>query len=288
MSKIYHYWNTMYTERTTGLESFAVCPHKFANVPFDWSNIKTIIALEVGNIVHIAHQYPAMAIMLCDKFFDVVLPSLTGERDNLMKTQTLKMIDLAAEWIEEFDKVEKYFEIPNNAFIEWLRLTGSYDCLMIKDWEFHLWDYKTTANINYYQNWIEKVQALVYSFFIMEQYNVDKVTFTYQIYVKWKNNTKVESARKTKTMYRYKQNLLNQDEYIDNVEETVKKIAKNYIEAHETGWFLPEDKNPDGSDTSACRYCPMRNAQAAEDAGLEVCPTKKDLTVIDQNTEIVF
>lgn len=283
MPNLYHYWKKlMITERVTWLESFNACPHKYNKVPFDWSNIDTLVAVTTGDIVHIAHQYPSVATILADIFFNQTLVELTGSRNNLKFEQTQKMIDLACWWIDKYKNFEKYFEVKNSMIIEWVMVTWSYDCLMIDaDWSYHLWDYKTAWSISYYSNRVEKVQPLIYSYFCMKQFWIDKLKFTYLIYVKWKDNNKVTVEEKTMTMYKNKVWLLNNKEYIDNVEEKVKKICNDYKNAKESWWFFPSDTNEDWSASSCCWYCPMRNADKAAEYWLEVCPLKKDLSSLD-------
>jgi len=279
----------MYSERVTALETFNSCPYNFRNIPFDGSNVNTYIAVETGNIVHIAHQYPVVANILCGIFFDETLPALTGERNNLKKEQTYKMIDLACWWIEEFKDYEKYFEVKNSMIIEWMLVTGSYDCLILdKDWTYWLFDYKTAANISYYQNRVEKAQIMIYAYFIMKQFNVDKIKVSYQIYVKGKNNAKATTERKTKMMYLNTCWNVNQIEYIDNIWEKVERLVRNYKLAKENDIFCPKDQNDDGSANSKCRYCPLARGDKAAAMWLEICPLKSWGATLDSDGEINF
>jgi hypothetical protein len=109
-----------------------------------------------------------------------------------------------------------------------------------------MFDYKTAANINYYSNREEKWQPLIYSYFVMKQFGVDKIKFSYEIYVKGKDNGKVTVVRKTKMLYKDKVNKVNQEEYIDNVEEKVTSLVRNYRLAKESEFFIPNRYTPSG------------------------------------------
>jgi hypothetical protein len=45
------------SERVTSIEAFGVCPKKYNEIPFDGSNVDTIVNMTVGDVVHLAHQY---------------------------------------------------------------------------------------------------------------------------------------------------------------------------------------------------------------------------------------
>lgn len=249
----------MITERVSSLESFGNCPKKYNEVPFDWTNVKTIIATGMWDILHLAHQNPGLALVLADIFSTQTVPELTGSRDNFLKIQLETMIDKACAWIEEFKDYEKYFETKNSMIIEWVYVTGSYDCLIVdKDWTYWMFDYKSAANINYYSNWQEKWQPLIYSYFVMKQFGVDKIKFSYEIYVKGKDNGKVTVVRKTKMLYKDKINMVGQSDYIDNVEEKVTRLVRNFRLAKESEFFVPNRYTEDGSQVWCCHYCPLR------------------------------
>jgi len=277
------------SERVTWLESFNLCPYKYKNIPFDGQNVDTMMAVNTWDIVHLAHQYPEVAAILCDKFFDETIPAITGQRNNLKKEQLHKMIDLACLWIDEFKPFDKYFEVKNSMVIEWVLVTWSYDCLVIeKDWGYRLFDYKTAGNISYYKNWIEKAQVMIYSYFIMKQFKVDRVKVSYQIYVKWKDNAKATVERKTKIFYANKCWNVNQIDYIDNVFEKVERLVRNFRAAKESDMFVPKDINEDWSACSACMYCPLRRSDTAAEIGMEICPLKSQSATLDMDEEIEF
>lgn len=138
------------------------------------------------------------------------------------------MIELSRKRIEEFKDKEKYFEIKNTVVINGLVVTWSYDCLVFEEDWLHLFDFKTAGNIDYYKNRIEKKQIMIYAYMIMNKMGIDKLKVSYQIYIKWKGNTKATIARKTKVLYKNKCWLLNQIDYIDDIEWKVKNIIDNY------------------------------------------------------------
>ena len=281
-SNIYMFWIKMeiISERVTGLESFALCPQKYNKVPFDGSNSQTIVTVTIWDILHLAHNYPTIAQILADEFFDIDVPKLLWKRDNLLKKQMDWMINLARDWIREFEKNDKRFEVKTTMMIEDVLVSGTYDCLVEEsDW-FHLFDYKTTGNINYYANWLEKLQPIIYSYFIMSRYKLKELKFSYQLYIKWKDNWKVSTIRKTKMMYRWKQNKLNQIDYIDDIEWKAKQLARSFRQAKETWFFPPKNTNSDGSPLSACRYCPLSNATKAWILWQDVCIFYRDQSSI--------
>jgi hypothetical protein len=89
-------------------------------------------------------------------------------------------------------------------------------------------------------------------------------------------------------IYLNKSWLLNQIEYIDNVWAKVEKLVEHFRLAKESGFFQPQERNQSWDPTSACRYCPMRNAQVAEEYGLDVCLMKMDCSNIDWEWIIEF
>jgi len=276
------------TERVTWLESFAWCPYKYKNVPFDTSDPQTIMNTSIWDIAHIAHQYPQMAHILCDQFFDDVVPEVLWSRDNIKKEQTHNIINLAKDWIEEFKDNEKYFEVKTRMMIWWVMVTWSYDCLVVeKDWSFHLFDYKTAASLSAYSNWNEKLQVMIYAYFIMKKFDVDRIKVSYQIYVKWKNNTKARAVRKTKTFYaRWIE--WSWDEYIWNIFGIVEKVCKRFKLATEMDTFYPNNRNEDWSFLSTCFYCPIRDWKSADKAWLKICPLKWWMATLNTEEEIDF
>ncbi|HPC34137.1 MAG TPA: PD-(D/E)XK nuclease family protein [Candidatus Absconditabacterales bacterium] len=285
----------MIKEKVTGLESYAICPYKYKHVPFDGSNIKTFEAVNVGDIVHLAHQYPDMADIMADIFFDDTLPTLTGSKNNIAKKQIHNIIALARNRIKEYDGYEKFFEVKNTININGVIVTGSYDCLVKEpdpDVEngilYHLIEFKTTSNLDYYSNWIEKKQIMLYGYMIMKKFNIEKIKVTYQIYVKGKDNIKATAERKSKILYLKKAGIINQIDYIDDIESKVFTIIDNYKLSSEMDYWRPSPKNEDGSDCSHCWFCPLRNAESAADIGMEICPAKKDNSKIDIDGEIDF
>ncbi len=290
MWKLYLFWKLhMFNERVTSLESHALCSWKFKHVPFDGSNIKTFMSTNVWDIVHLSHQYPELAMEMCDIFFDQTLPSITGERNNIAKEQVHNIIKLATKWIDEFKENIKYFEVKNTMVINGMIVTWSYDCLLLdNDWELHLFDYKTTNNIDFYKNWIEKKQIMIYAYMVMKKMQLDKLKVSYQIYVKWKDNTKAKAVRKTKVLYMNTCWLLNQIDYIDDIETKVFKIIDDYKWSKERDLYRPKPVNEDGSKLSSCRYCPMRDGESAAKAWLSICPAAADWATLDIDQEILF
>lgn len=277
-SKLYlNNYTTMITERVSSLENFYNCPHKYDNVPFDGSSIKTFIAVSTWDILHVSHQYPDKALLLANEFCDVTIPTLTGNRDNILKEQILMLIEKSRSRIEEFKDKKKWFEVKNVMIIEWVIVTWSYDALIQEDdGTYHMFDFKTASNINYYANRLEKLQPLVYTYFVMVQHKIESMLFSYEIYVKSKSTSKITVYRKTKMMYMKKHNQVNQVEYIDDIENKVKKVLENYRMAKETEFFQPQR-------CSSCFYCPLRNAWENQ------CQLWKDQSVIiDESQEISF
>jgi len=296
VSNLYFYWKKiMIKEKVTWLESYAICPYKYKHVPFDWSNIKTFEAVNVWDIVHLAHQYPDMADIMADIFFDDTLPTLTWSKNNIAKKQIHNIIALARNRIKEYDWYEKFFEVKNTININWVIVTWSYDCLVKEpdpDVEngilYHLIEFKTTSNLDYYSNWIEKKQIMLYWYMIMKKFNIEKIKVTYQIYVKWKDNIKATAERKSKILYLKKAWIINQIDYIDDIESKVFTIIDNYKLSSEMDYWRPSPKNEDWSDCSHCWFCPLRNAESAADIWMEICPAKKDNSKIDIDWEIDF
>lgn len=274
MANIYSFWQKMeiITERVSSLEWFANCPKKYNEIAFDGTNAKTIIATGMWDILHGAHQNPWLALVLANIFSTQTVPILLGKKDNFIKIQLETMINLACGWIEEFKDYEKYFETKNSMVIAWVYVTGSYDCLIIdKDGSYRMFDYKSAGNINYYANREEKWQPLIYAYFVMVQFNVDRIKFSYEIYVKGKDNGKVTVVRKTKILYRYKHNEINQEDYIDNVEEKVTRLVRNYRLAKESDFFVPNRRTPSWEQVWCCYYCPLRTLEDAEKIGKPQC-----------------
>jgi hypothetical protein len=165
-------------------------------------------------------------------------------------------------------------------------VTWSYDCLVLdNDGELHLFDFKTAGNIDYYKNWIEKKQIMIYAYMIMQKMGIDKLKVSYQIYIKWKDNTKATVARKTKVLYKNKCWLINQIDYIDDIEKKVFNIIDNYKLSKEMDMYRPKPLNEDWSACSACWYCAMRNWEKATEAWLPVCPAMMDNASIDTSWE---
>lgn len=287
---LYYFWKKMLlTERVTWLEGYALCPYKYDKVKFDGSKVETFIAVSIWDIVHLAHQYPELAHMMCDIFFDETLPSITGNRNNIQKEQTHNIIELSKKWIEEFKDNLKYFEVKNTVVINGMIVTWSYDCLVLDDnWEPHLFDFKTASNIDYYKNWIEKKQIMIYAYIIMKKLNIDKLKVSYQIYIKWKGNTKATVERKSKVLYKNKCWLLNQIDYIDDIEKKVFDIIDNYKSSKDLWFYRPKPINEDWSKCSACRYCPMSNWEKAAEYWLPICPDISNSATIDIDQDISF
>lgn len=202
------------------------------------------------------------------------------------------MIELAEEWIEEYKDNEKVFEIKNVMLIDGVMLTWSYDCL-VKEKEgdevlYHLIDFKTTANLDYYSNRVEKKQVQLYAYIIMKEKGLEKIKVSYQIYVKWKDNTKVSKARKTKLFYMKKAWIINQIDYIDDIENKVLSMIEYYRLSRELDYYPPSPTNEDWSGTSHCWFCPLRNQELADLHGTEMCPAKKDNSFINPDWEIDF
>ena len=251
-NNIYHFWRHMlYTERVSSIEWYWLCPKKYDEVKFDGTKTSTIIATYVGTIVHLAHQYPDLAEKMAKIFCNTTLVELTWARDNILLEQINNMIAEARKWIEEYKDRIKYFEIGNNMVIEWVLVTWTYDVLVIEWDEYHLQDFKTAGNINYYSDWSEKIQPLIYSYFVMKKFWLDSIKFSYCIYVKWKWTSKVTVYRKTKQMYIWKNNGVMQAEYIDNIEHKVHKIINEFRLSKESWFFIPKK-------SSSCYYCPLR------------------------------
>lgn len=289
-SKLFYYWKMkMFTERVTSLENFSLCPLKFDKVKFDGNNIETFIAVEIWTIVHLWHQYPEMAHIMCDVFFDHTLPAITWQRSNIKKEQLHNIIELSKQRIEEFKDNTKYFEVKNTVVINGMIVTWSYDCLVHDDdWELHLFDFKTAGNIDYYKNRIEKKQIMIYAYMIMQKMGIDKLKVSYQIYIKGKDNTKATVARKTKVLYKNKCWLINQIDYIDDIEKKVFNIIDNYKLSKEMDMYWPKPLNEDWSACSACRYCKLRNWDTASEIWQDICPAMTNNASIDFNWEIEF
>jgi hypothetical protein len=82
-------------------------------------------------------------------------------------------------------------------------------------------------------------------------------------------------------LYKNKCWLINQIDYIDDIEKKVFDIIDNYKLSKEMDMYRPKPLNEDWSACSACRYCPMRNAEKAAEAWLPVCPAMADSASID-------
>lgn len=271
------------TERVSSLEGFWVCPLKFDLVKFDGTDPNTMTNTIIGDIVHYAHQDWGMAVLLCHQFFDEIYPKIHGELNNIMKKQTLNIIDLAQEWVQEHKDHRKYFEVKTTMDIWWLIATGTYDCLTINEEQFHhLFDFKTTASMLYYSSWSEKYQIMNYAYMVMIKLWLSKIMVSYELYVKGKNNDKVKKVRMSKMFYLHRKDDDFKGSYMENIEDLVFKLAKNYVAAKKSGFYLPKAYNDEGKPTSACWYCPMATKKKADEAWLPMCPTK-----IDQS-EILF
>lgn len=279
-----------YMDRVTGFESFAVCPYAWKNVPV-WGNwwLEMWLNVTMWDITHLAHQYPESAHRLCDMFFDVTYPQLFGKRDNILKKQLHNLIDLTKEWRDEYKDCEKEFEVKTTITINGVLCTWSYDCLVKEpDGHYHLFDYKTTSNIDYYNNWIEKKQVMFYAYFIMMAKEVDEVEVSYEIYVKSKNTDKVSRVRKTKWFYRYKHSQWKQIDYIDRIEEKVYHILDEYKTSQDWEYYEAKPINEDWSQNTHCWFCPLRSQEKAYELWVEMCPAKKDNATIDAEEDIEF
>jgi len=262
----------MITERVTNLESFHVCPFKFKHDKFDSNNPKIILATSIWDIIHIAHQYPAMAKILADNFFDNVYESLMWEKNNIKKKQVMNMIDLAWEWIEEFKDNEKYFEVKSKFMINWILTTWSYDCLVIeKDWTPHIFDFKTTNNKSFYwdDKRAEKFQIKMYAYYVMKSMWYKSIKVSYEVYVKAKKSSKASRLRVTK---KFK---------LDDISELIESTCEDFALANDTWVYRTKPFNSDWKKTSHCWFCPMRNQESADAAWLPLCPNMADNTQID-------
>lgn len=278
-----------YVDRVTSFESYAVCPYAWKNVPSGSWTSDMWINVTMWDITHLAHQYPETAHRLCDMFFDETYPRLTWKRDNIMKKQLNNLIDLTQERREEFKECEKEFEVKTTMVINGVLCTWSYDCLVKEaDGLYHLFDYKTTSNIDYYNNWIEKKQVMFYAYFIMIQKNVDQVKVSYEIYVKSKWTDKVSKVRKSKIFYKYSHKQWKQIDYIDEIEAKIFKILDDYKLSQDWDYYEPIPINEDWSHNSHCWFCPLRDADKAYELWLEMCPAKKDNATIDDESDIDF
>jgi len=270
-------------ERCTSIEAYGCCPHKYNEVKFDENDIKTFIAVEIGKIVHTGHQYPETAHILADILFNEVLPAIEWKKDNIAKEQLHNIIEESRKRIAEFKDYSKEFEVQQTMLISGMLVTGSYDCHMIdKDWTHRLRDYKTAWWKWYYDSRTEKFQVQLYAYIIMKQFNLEKIKVTYQVYVKWKGNTKVSVERITKMFYMWKAWLLNTAEYIDEIAKRVEKLVDNFRMSKESGFFQPQDHNMKWDPTTACRYCNLRNKEEAAKIWQECCPLKLDRSSIEE------
>lgn len=273
-----------YMDRVTSFESYAVCPYAWKNVPV-WGNwwFEMWLNVTMWDITHLAHQYPESAHRLCDMFFDETYPKMFDKRDNILKKQLHNLIDLTSEWREEFKDKKKEFEVKTTMAINWVLVTGSYDCLVEEgEWLYHLFDYKTTSNIDYYNNWIEKKQVMFYAYFVMKAKEVDSVKVSYEIYVKSKNTDKVSRVRKTKMFYRYKHHQGKQIDYIDDIEKKIYKILDDYKLSQDWDYYKPIPINEDWSQNTHCRFCPLRSQEKAYELWVDMCPERQDNAKIDE------
>lgn len=263
----------MLFDRVTNVESHFSCAYKSHNLPFV-SDKDNIIKTYTGDICHIAHNNPDLALKLAEYFcWEYMIELKTerdsnwivikkGTRDNVLLSQIKQVIEFAKERIKERETQGDtvYFETKVQIIWSWCNITGTNDCALLRtNLPMKIVDYKIVASTERYKKPEEKMQAMLYSLGMMRVFWLQEIEFEYLCY---KKNKKILIEKYSCIFKR------------DELEEKVWWILERYV--FEKEWWIYEPNT-----WSHCFSCPLYRADKAHELWMLQCPKYRQEFTID-------